>query len=117
MKRLISILLIISLLAFYSLSYSDNLNQENQESVSGISEVRDNLKELSSEEKQILEELFLIVQEIKEMEELEKLTALEIDDLKEEINEMEYQIQKKQEEYDDNLNIMEEVLKSYQRNG
>lgn len=117
MKRFISMLILISLLAFYSFSYSDNINQISEESVSGVSDVKDNLSDLSNEEKKILEELFLIVQEIKEMEKLENITALEIDDIRIEIIDMENNIQQMQDKYDENLFIMEDVLKSYQRNG
>ncbi|WFA10143.1 hypothetical protein [Tissierella sp. Yu-01] len=117
MKRFISMLILISLLALYSFSYSDNIEQTSDESVSGVSDVKDSLSDLSNEEKKILEELFLIVQQIKEMEELEYLTALEIDDIRKEILDMENNIQIMQEEYDENLYIMEDVLKIYQRNG
>ena len=117
MKRFISMLILISLLALYSFSYSDNIEQTSEESVSGVTDVKDSLSDLSNEEKKILEELFLIVQQIKEMEELEHLTALEIDDIRKEILDMENNIQTMQEEYDENLYIMEDVLKIYQRNG
>lgn len=113
MKRLICFFILISVLALYSISYSDNVN----EPISGVSDIRENLLELSLEEKRILEELFLIKQKIKETEELVRITSLEINDLNLEIKSMESEIHKKQTEYNDNLNIMEDILKFYQRNG
>lgn len=116
MKKFIILFLLFLILTSYSFSYSDRfINQ--QESISGVDDVKDNLSDLSLEEKKTLEDLFLIVQGINEMEELEKLTSLEIDDIKDNIMDMEIQIDIKQNEYNDNFNIMEEILKNYQRNG
>lgn len=116
MNKFISLLLIVIILTSYSFSFSDKLVGQ-EEPISGVDNVKDSLGDLSLEEKEILEELFLIVQGIKEMEELEKLTSMEIDHIKESIIDMEIQIGKKENEYNDNLNIMEEILKGYQKNG
>lgn len=114
MKKLIIGLLIILILTSYT--SQDRLIVQG-ESVSGIEHVKDNLSDLSLEERKVLEDLFLIVQGIKEMEELEKLISLEINDIEENLLDMVDQIEKKQSEYNHNLNIMEEILKSHQRNG
>ena len=116
MNKFICALLIVLIFASYSFSFSDKLVAQ-QESISGVDDVKDNLSDLSLEEKKILEELFLIVQGIKEMEEFEKIIILEINDVKENIIDMEIQIDRKENEYNDNLDIIEEVLKNYQRNG
>lgn len=125
MKRIISIILVISILIIpfgitihsslftinYSYGYSQPANEES------VSEVRDSLLELSDEEKKILEELFLVLQDIMEMEEREKSIVLAMEELKENIIVIEDRIKEVTSKYESNLNIMEEVLKSYQRNG
>lgn len=116
MKKYISLLLIVTILFIFSFSFSDHLYNV-QESVSGVSDVKDNLVHLTNKEKEILEELFIIVQETKEMEKVEKTLELEIDDLKTEIINMKALIDMQTEKYNYNLNIMEKVLKAYQRNG
>ena len=75
MKKLIIGLLIILILTSYT--SQDRLIVQG-ESVSGIEHVKDNLSDLSLEERKVLEDLFLIVQGIKEMEELEKLISLKL---------------------------------------
>lgn len=125
MKRFLSIILIITILIIpfditihssllalhYSYSYSQPSNEES------VSEVRDSLVELSDEEKEILEELFLVLQDIMEMEEKEKSIILAMEGLKINIIDIEDRIKDETIKYESNLNIMEEVLKSYQRNG
>lgn len=116
MKKSIILLLIIYILFMFSFSFSDPLENV-QESVSGTSDVKDNLADLTNKEKETLEELFIILQETKEMEEIEKNLGVEIIDLKTEIIDMETLIDVQTQKYNNNLNIMERVLKSYQRNG
>ncbi|MBC8589437.1 coiled-coil domain-containing protein [Paratissierella segnis] len=113
MKKIISIILIFSILIiplhFYS--YSQSVDEE------AIPEANDNLLNLSEEEKNILEELFLVLQDIMEMEEKEKSIALTMEELEKNIIDIESTIEDETNKYNNNLNIMEEVLKSYQRNG
>lgn len=78
---------------------------------------RENLVNITEEEKQVLEKLFILIQEIKEMEKVEAKASIDIENLKEEIANIESLIQKETLSYDQNLSIMEEVLKHYQRNG
>lgn len=113
MKKIISILLVFSILIiplnFYS--YSQPIDKVT------ASGPNDNLLNLSDEEKSILEELFLVLQDIMEMEEKEKSIALTMEELKGNIIDIESTIEDETNKYNNNLNIMEEVLKSYQRNG
>lgn len=111
MKKLISISFIVMILFSFGLgihaTLSSDLTPEEPKSI----------EDLTNDEKRILEELFIIVQEIKEMEEVERTSSIEIDNLKIDIKGIEEDIQEKSIEYDDNLNIMEKILKSYQKSG
>ncbi len=111
MKRFISISLVVMIIFSFALGINATLSTDK------ASEESKSMEELTNEEKMILEELFILVQEIKEMEEVESTASLEIDNLKEEIGAIEEQIQEKIIEYDGNLNIMEKILQSYQKNG
>ncbi len=113
MRRLIVSILVLSILLSSTFSFSSPLELDGN----SINATKDNLESLTQEEKRILEELFIILQEIKEMEEIEKATAIEIDDLKVEISNMEVLILEEENKYVENLSIMEVLLKSYQRNG
>lgn len=113
MKKIIGFGLVIILILMYSFGFSDPLIIVTDSAAN----VEKNLVDLSNEEKEILEELFLILQEIKEMELIEKNTALEVDELKLGIDKIELLIELESSKYNTNLDIMEEVLKSYQRNG
>lgn len=88
-----------------------------EEGISHISGAKENLNSITEEEKAILEELFIIVQSIKEMEGIQKTTVIKIDELKVDLEQMEAMIAGQEEKYNDNLYLMEEVLKNYQRNG
>lgn len=116
MRRFLCIAIIISILSTLTYSFSDPLPTTEQ-SITGVSGVEENLADLSIEEKKVLEELFIIIQEVKEMEEIEKATGVEISDLESDIVIMEELIKEQTQKYDDNLFIMEELLKSYQKNG
>lgn len=85
--------------------------------VKPITEANEKLKEISEQEQQTLEKLFIIVQEIEEMEREEARIIKEIDDLTIEIEELDLSIEKEQENYDTYLNLLKRVLISYQRGG
>lgn len=114
-KRIICFVLLISILftAYSKTSYSDPVTLEEE----STEEIRNSLTELSIEEKKILESLFTLVQEIMEMEYKEKTTEIQINHLKEDIEDIETKIEAETLKYDTNLDIMEEVLKFYQKNG
>jgi hypothetical protein len=66
MRRFICfILIIITLLSFAF----------GEEGLSGMSEARENLTDMTQEEKKVLEELFIIVQSIKETENIQESTS------------------------------------------
>ncbi len=111
MKRLISILLVLTILFSLSLGLNATLP------VNSSSDEQKKLEELSREEKEILEELFTLVQGIKEMEEVEKSTSVQIKELKNKIQEKELEIVEKEISYGNNLDIMEDILRSYQQKG
>ncbi len=115
MKNFLSLVLVFTIIFAFSFSYSTSLPAS--EEISGTDVVKENLEELTNEEKKVLEELFILVQDIYEMEAVERTTSVEIDDLKADIENMEDLIKEKEFQYDDSLNIMEEVLKNHQKNG
>lgn len=108
---------VIAILIIFSFTLSFSEPSTSEEGITGVSNAKENLDDLTLEEKNILEELFIIVQEVKEMEEVEKNTSLEIIDLKTEIVDMEGLIEEQTSKYNDNLYIMEQILKSHQKNG
>ncbi len=85
--------------------------------VKPITEARDKLEGISEEEEQVLQELFLISQEMDEMLRQEEKLTEELDKLNKEEQVLEEEGKEIQEEYDENLNLLEEVLVSYQRGG
>lgn len=98
---------------FSEISYSNPiaLDEESKE------EIKFSLTELTLEEKKILESLFTLVQEIMEMEYKEKTTEIQIVDLQEDIKNIEIKIEAETLKYNTNLDIMEEILRFYQKNG
>ena len=85
--------------------------------VKPIEEANEQLQGISEEEQKTLERLFVLTQEIEEMEREEARITVEINELIIEINELDKSIIKEQDNYDVNLEIMEQVLVSYQRGG
>lgn len=107
-----SILLTILLLILFGLT-PGKVHGE----VKPITETRDKLEGISEEEEQVLQELFLISQEMDEMiRQKERLTE-ELDKLNKDEQVLEDEIKGIQEEYDENLYLLEKVLVSYQRGG
>lgn len=115
MKRILIFILLISIfLGIYPYeSYSNPIQPEEQLT----EEEENNLNELTIEEKQILESLFKLLQEIAEMEESERVTSIQIEELNRDIENIEVKIQDETRKYNENLSIMEELLKEYQKNG
>lgn len=85
--------------------------------VKPIEEANEQLQGISEEEQKTLERLFILTQEIEEMERQEAKITEEINELIIEIDKLEKSIIKEQKSYDMNLEIMEQVLISYQRGG
>lgn len=85
--------------------------------VKPITEANEQLKGITEEEKQALENLFILSQEIEEMEREEIRITKEIEGLIYDIENLDKSIIKEQEYYDFYLNLLEKVLISYQRGG
>lgn len=113
MRRFIASILTLCILFSFTFSFAAPLDLSDK----SMNDTKSDLDALTQEEKIILEELFIILQETKEMEEIEKATAIEINELEAEISNMEVMIMEEENKYKENLFVMEEVLKSYQRNG
>jgi peptidoglycan hydrolase CwlO-like protein len=104
------ILLIFATLFTYSFGQLVDPNQS-------MGEINTTISQLSEEEIQILESLFLIQQEVRELEIKQERTELEIEDLEKKIGNIEDEISGLEQSYNNNLDVMEDVLKSYQRKG
>lgn len=82
-----------------------------------ITEMEEKLMDISDEERIILESLFIQAQQIEELErEKDKLTE-KIEVMKEEIANIETLIEQETNNYEGKLNILKQVLRSYQRMG
>lgn len=75
------------------------------------------LSSISEEEKRIVEELFIQLQEIEGLERDYIAISEDIEELRMDVGDIEIRIQNEEEKYNSNLNILEEVLRSYQRMG
>ncbi|MBU5311452.1 hypothetical protein KQI38_05380 [Tissierella carlieri] len=106
---LLSLFIAVILIFTSSTLLADNENN--------ISEIRERLDNISEEEKQILEDLFIKFQEIEEMERENKRISQEIDTMKIGIEGLGEKIEKEEINYKHNLNALENILKSYQRMG
>jgi len=82
-----------------------------------ITEIQEELESISDEEKAVLTDLFILLQKIEEMEREIKRINGEIADLQEEKEELERQIAKLQDKYDSQLDVLKQVLVSYQKSG
>ncbi len=80
-------------------------------------EVAQKLKGVSEEEKAILENLFLLSQEIEEMDREQADIAQEIELLNTKTGDIREKIEYQQRDYDNKLDILKQVLVSYQRRG
>lgn len=102
----------VLLMAIYSISPGMASGE-----VAQITETRDKLAGISQEEQKVLNQLFLITQNIEAIgREVDQITA-DINSNKEQIINLEYEINSLQRAYDSQLNLMEQVLVSYQRGG
>lgn len=85
--------------------------------VTQITEARDRLEGISEKEQEILNEMFLITQNIEVMRrDINQITA-DLNTSNEYIEYLEYEISSSQQSYDSQLELMEQVLVSYQRGG
>ncbi len=85
--------------------------------VSPITEIQEKLEGISEEERKILSHLFILLQEIEEMDRQRAEIAREIETLQKEIDNLEMAIEKQENDYNNQLKILELVLVSYQKRG
>ena len=85
--------------------------------VKPITDMEDKLEGISEEEKEVLEVLFRTEQEIDKTKKEEAAINSKIDDLEGQIKDLEFKIEKKQQDYDLQLDILKQVLVNYQRGG
>lgn len=82
-----------------------------------IWEAQQRLEDISQNEKIILEDLFILLQKIEDMDREQADIIQEIETLKGDIEGLRENIKNRQKEYEDRLNILKQVLISYQRRG
>lgn len=80
-------------------------------------EIQESLTGVSEDEKEVLEKLFVLSQEIEETDRQKSQTLKEIENLSEEVKKIEEQIAIENLAYEENLRLMEDVLKAYQKSG
>lgn len=85
--------------------------------ISTPSEVQQKLAEVSGEEKEILGQLFAIIQEIEAMERQEEEVMLDIEVLNEDIAQIEEVIEEEMKLYEEKQEKLKTIVKSYQRGG
>lgn len=110
-KNKITILSLIVL--FLVVGFSTSMEAEEDT----IEDVEEKILSISEEERIILEELFILAQEIEELERQRDRIAEEIEVMKVDIEGLEQLIQRETVNYEEKLNILEQVLVSYQRMG
>ena len=108
LKKLMTVLVLISCFTFIAAAMGQT---------DIVSNTQKNLEEISNEEKAVLEELFFLSQEIDEMNRKAEELSKESEFIAMEIKVMEADILKRQENYNIQLEILEKVLVSYQKNG
>jgi peptidoglycan hydrolase CwlO-like protein len=82
-----------------------------------IAEIEDTLLDISEKERETLESLFIQVQEIEELEREREKNILNIKNMKAEIEDLDALIQKETINYENKLNLLKQILQSYQRMG
>ncbi|GFN36810.1 coiled-coil domain-containing protein [Tepidimicrobium xylanilyticum] len=82
-----------------------------------IEDIEGKLFDISEEEREILGLLFTQVQEIEELERQKESIQLDIENMKKVIENLEDRIEEETKNYEDKLDILKEVLRSYQRMG
>src|SRR5690554_2719572 len=112
LKRSTAIIMILLLVTIFTYSFGQLVNPDQS-----MGDINSTISQLSDEEIQILEYLFLIQQEVRELEVVQERTELEIEALCQKIDNIEDDIILLEESYESNLDVMEEVLRSYQRKG
>ncbi len=83
-----------------------------------LEKIQEELLNISSEEREILDSLFIQAQEIEELEMEKERITLDIGKMKKEIGgDLDRKIEKETKSYEDKLDLLKQVLRSYQRMG
>ena len=82
-----------------------------------FSQIEEKLKGISKEEKEVLQNLFILMQEIEGMEREAEKISHDIDKIGKEIKDLEVTIEKEEIDYEKKKEGLKQVLKSYQRMG
>ena len=97
---------------FFILSPNIRIAQAQQ-----FTEIREKLSGISEEEREVLKNLFILVQELEEMGKQQEIMVKEVDVTKEEVIQLESKIQNEEIEFLMQRDALRQVLKIYQRNG
>ena len=108
---------IILLCLFLALIFQIFFTSRIESQAAPIVAIQERLAEISLEEKKVLEELFIILQDIQEAEAAEELLTMELEILNEEIAIIEKRLQEEETAFRQKLGILQEVLKGYQKRG
>ncbi|WP_409228834.1 coiled-coil domain-containing protein [Gudongella sp. SC589] len=112
MKRSTAIIITLLFITIFSYSFGQLVSPDQS-----MGDINSTISQLSDEEIRILESLFLIQQDVRELEVIQERTEFEIEDLSQKIDNIEDDIILLEGSYESNLDVMEEVLRSYQRKG
>lgn len=82
-----------------------------------MEEIEGKLEDISDEERKILDSLFIQAQEIEALEREKGKIVLDIEDMEKEIEDIDKKIHKETKNYEEKLNLLKQVLRSYQRMG
>lgn len=113
-KKVKSLAIIISIIVVITPFISVSADYGNADPFSSI---KKQLDSISEEEKKVLENLFILVQEIETMEKEEKAIGQEIESMNREIKIIEETIKKEEITYKNRQEGLKQVLKSYQKMG
>lgn len=117
MRKVLCLSLIFIMIVGISITNISLANPDSSDEDKSLLEIQESLSGISEEEKEVLERLFILSQEIEEMNRQNLQISKEIGDLNVEVEEIEKLIEIENLAYKENLSIMEDVLKTYQRSG
>jgi len=115
LKRKKNIFILLSLFIVIVFTFTSSTLLADKDN--SISQIQEKLANISDEEREILEFLFIQVQEIEKLEREYIETNEDINIMSKDIKELETNIYKTEDKYDKNLVALESILKSYQRMG
>ncbi|MFA5523036.1 MAG: hypothetical protein WDA24_01645 [Tissierellales bacterium] len=117
MRKVLYLSLVVIMIVGASITNISLANPDSADVDKTILEVQESLTSISVEEQEVLERLFILSQEIEEMDNQNLQITKEMEDLKEEVENIEKMIEIETISYYENLDMMEDVLKAYQRSG